>query len=95
MREREGYHTAIDFHALLIAHELGGGVQRRSQPLSAQNRRGEPSGRRLAVGSCNLDAIEVFVGPTELIEHIDDGLSRPTRLADDLSVSAAIIAARS
>ncbi len=81
----QSHHAAIDFHALLIAHELGGGVQRRSQSLSAQNRRGEPSGRRLAVGSRNLDAIEVFVGPAELIEHVDDCLKQRTRLTDDLS----------
>ena len=65
---------AHELHALRKAHELWRGVEGDALALPHEDRGGIARGRGLAVGACDLDALEVVIRIAELREHVLDGL---------------------
>ena len=70
----------INLHALGIAHQLWRRIQRGFEPLTTKNGSRKTRSRSLAIGTGNLDAIEILVRTPQLIEHIDNRLKQRTSI---------------
>ena len=70
------HNAPIDLHALGIAHQLRRRIQRGLKPLAAKNGGRKTRGRSLAIGTGNLNAIEILVRTPQLLEHIDNRLEQ-------------------
>ena len=70
----------VDLHALGIANKLRRRIQRGLEPLAAKDSSRKTRGRSLAIGTGNLNAIEILVRTPKLIEHIDDRLKQRTSI---------------
>ena len=68
--------ASIDFHALGIAYQLWRRIQRGLEPLTTKNGSRKTRSRSLAIGTGNLNAIEILVRTPQLIEHIDNRLEQ-------------------
>ena len=68
------HNAPINLHALGIAHQLRRRIQRGLEPLAAKNSSRKTRSRSLAIGTGNLNAIEILVRTPQLIEHIDNRL---------------------
>ena len=83
------HNAPIDLHALGIAHQLRRRIQRGLEPLAPKDGSRKTRGRSLAIGTGNLNAIEIFVGTSQLIEHIDNRLKqRPSIPRDPPRISS-------
>ena len=72
--------ASIDFHALGIAYQLWRRIQRGLEPLTTKNGSRKTRGRSLAIGTGNLNAIEILIRTSQLIEHIDNRLEQRTSI---------------
>ena len=70
----------INLHALGIANKLRRRIQRSLEPLAAKDGSRKTRGRCLAIGTGNLNAIEILVRTSQLIEHIDNRLKQRTSI---------------
>ena len=70
------YNAPIDLHALGITNKLRRRIQRGLEPLAAKNGGRKTRGRSLAIGTGNLNAIEILIRTPQLIEHIDNRLKQ-------------------
>ena len=74
------HNAPINLHALGIAHQLRRRIQRGLEPLAAKDGSRKTRGRSLAIGTGNLNAIEILVRTPQLIEHIDNRLKQRTSI---------------
>ena len=70
------HNAPIDLHALGIAHQLRRRIQRGLEPLAAKDSSRKTRGRSLAIGTGNLNAIEILIRTAQLIEHINNRLKQ-------------------
>lgn len=68
--------ASIDFHALGIAYQLWRRIQRGLEPLTMKNGSRKTRSRSLAIGTGDLNAIEILVRTSQLIKHIDNRLKQ-------------------
>ena len=74
------HNAPVNLHALGIAHQLRRRIQRGLEPLAAKNSSRKTRSRSLAIGTGNLNAIEILVRTPQLIEHIDNRLEQRTSI---------------
>ena len=74
------HNAPVNLHALGIAHKLRRRIQRGLEPLTTKNGSRKTRCRSLAIGTGNLNAIEILVRTTKLIEHIDNRLKQRTSI---------------
>ena len=70
------HNAPVNLHALGIAHQLRRRIQRGLEPLTTKNGSRKTRSRSLAIGTGNLNAIEILVRTPQLIEHIDNRLKQ-------------------
>ena len=70
------HNAPVNLHALGVTHKLRRRIQRRLKPLTTQDGSRKTRGRSLAIGTGNLDAIEILIRTPQLIEHIDNRLKQ-------------------
>ena len=74
------HNAPVNLHALGIAHQLRRRIQRGLEPLAAKDSSRKTRSRSLAIGTGNLNAIEILVRTPQLIEHIDNRLKQRTNI---------------